>query len=387
MTSPESHDTYRLIQTPDELSRTISALSAAKTFYLDTEFEAARGRTTLSLLQLSSGREVFLIDALSLRDLSPLRAVLAAEGVEWVLHAGQHDVDLVQHALGSERRPRVFDTQVAWSLLGPEHSVSLAYLVYRLLGKRSAKGHQTDDWMKRPLQLGQLAYAASDVAVLPAMATLLEERLAAVSRTEIARLASAEQLWPQREPAPKLELEQFRNAWLLGPREQACLLALIDWFNELPDEQRAAAPETKVLLAIAARAPANLEQLERLRGVPPRWAAHHGPTLLTRMQRAAASTTTGAFRPLEPVPYATFEEVRIDAWLQCARAELCSRLGVAPELGLPARVMKRLRTVMIAEGDELELSSLLEGWRHTLFAPLLRQWVASHPVPPPPSRA
>ena len=190
---------------------------------MDTEFESARGGTTLSLIQIHDGKEVHLVDALRLPSLAALGPALSGAEQEWVLHAGQQDVPLLMDHLGLENLPRLLDTQVAWACCSPEASVSLAYLEMVLLGKRRGKGHQADDWKRRPLPRSQLAYAAEDVASLPALFEQLEGRLKENDRVEIAYQASRELLQPQVEPPRRLRLADFRNAWQLGPGQQARL--------------------------------------------------------------------------------------------------------------------------------------------------------------------
>src|SRR5688572_29900282 len=153
----------RWIDTQADLREAAQRLTAEKTLYLDTEFDSGRAGTDLCILQISDGKTVYLIDALRLGSLVALAPAFAAPDCIWVLHAGQQDVDLITASLRMESRPRVFDTQVAWALLSVEHSVSLAYLQYQVLGIRGGKGYQVDDWKRRPLPPAQLSYAASDV--------------------------------------------------------------------------------------------------------------------------------------------------------------------------------------------------------------------------------
>jgi acetyl/propionyl-CoA carboxylase alpha subunit len=89
---------------------------------------------------------------------------------------------LLMSRLRLDARPRVFDTQVAWALVTAEASVSLAYLVFRVLGLRTTKAHQADDWMRRPLPTNQLAYAACDVAHLPELRARLFEAALRIAR-------------------------------------------------------------------------------------------------------------------------------------------------------------------------------------------------------------
>ena len=158
-----------LVDTRAALEGACQELAGATTVYLDTEFESSQRGTQLCLIQISRGEKIWLIDAVRLAAVEPLAQALGAPDQQWVLHAGQQDVRLLLSRLRMERPPRLFDTQIAWALLGPEHSVSLAYLQYRLLGLRSSKPHQADDWLRRPMSDSQLEYAASDVAHLPAL--------------------------------------------------------------------------------------------------------------------------------------------------------------------------------------------------------------------------
>ncbi|HEY0468583.1 MAG TPA: ribonuclease D, partial [Polyangiaceae bacterium] len=223
----------KLIATASDLAALNQSLRGSEVLFLDTEFESNRSGTELCLLQISDGRQVFLVDAIVLRDLRPLADVFQG-GALWVLHAGQQDVMLLGERLGLGTRPRVFDTQIAWSLSTVEHSVSLAYAQFRALGLRGSKAHQADDWVRRPLPASQLAYAAADVEHLPELYRFLTERLTALGRVDLVPVASAESVWTEAALPTVLALESFRNAWQLDHRGQAALRYLIQWFNELP---------------------------------------------------------------------------------------------------------------------------------------------------------
>src|SRR6185295_18910352 len=85
----------RVLATREELSAGAEALRGAPRYYIDTEFESAKRGKRLSLIQISRGEEVFVIDVLELPSVSDLRAVIFAPGTEWVLHAGLQDVELL----------------------------------------------------------------------------------------------------------------------------------------------------------------------------------------------------------------------------------------------------------------------------------------------------
>ena len=377
MTSPD----FVLVESQAALEKACRDLGGASRLFLDTEFEGNRAGVRLCLVQVSRGERIYLIDVLRLTGTKPLAAVLSDTTPEWVLHSGEQDVSLLVHQLGADVPSRVFDTQVAWGLLSAESSVSLAYLQFRLLGMRLPKAHQADDWKRRPLPPAQLRYAADDITHLPDLLAALDRQAEAHDRAQIVRDASLEMVWPQPQVPVELTLSSFRNAWQLDPRRQAALRFVIDWYNTLSPAQRASAPDAKVLLSIASRLPENATQLGRIKGVPRSWCARHGDWLVTELHHAIEQAADADFVPIDPFPYATFEEVRLDGWLQWVRAEVCARLSVAPELALPARLLKRARDTIRASGDALSLLTHLSSWRRQLVEPAYREQCANHPPP------
>ena len=368
----------KLVASAAELPPLNDALRDAPTLFLDTEFESNRSGIELCLLQISTGKEIFLVDAIALRDLTPLAEAFQQSPL-WVLHAGQQDVMLLGDRLRLKTRPRVFDTQVAWSLVTVEHSVSLAYAQFRALGLRATKAHQADDWVRRPLPASQLAYAAADVEHLPELYGFLAQRVAELGRAELVPIASAETVWTEAKAVSVLSLESFRNAWQLDHRGQAALRYLIDWFNGLPEREREQAPENKTLLSLASRLPTTLADLQRIKGVPRGWSRELGQDLVNGLTRAAAAADGTGFVPIDPPAYATKRELRVDGWLGAARAELCVTLEVAPELALPSRMVKVLRSHALTHGAA-SLGDALEGWRKALLAGPLADFARRFPL-------
>jgi ribonuclease D len=361
----------QFVADPGALQKACNALAQSKVFYLDTEFDSGRDGTVLCLIQVSSGQEVFLVDALSIRDLTPLGAALGRPEAIWVLHAGQQDVPLLRDRLACEP-PRVFDTQIAWAIVSIEYSTSLAYLKYRLLGLRGEKAHQADDWRRRPLPEAQLTYAADDVAHLPAIYADLVARCERSNRLEAAFDASGETLRAVVEPPQPLRMEAFRNAWQLEPEGQAVLRYLIDWYNALSEDEREIAPDAKGLFSLASRRPRSLDDLGSMRAVPRRAAGRFGKTLISGIQRAVASVNAADFSEIAPPPYATHAEILASGWLEALRAELCVELEMAPELVLPSRVMKKLRDAAVSAGRLDGALSALNGFRRALLLEPLR---------------
>jgi ribonuclease D len=371
---------HLFVDSQEALERAASALASCPRLYLDTEFESGRGATRLCLLQISSGTEIFLVDTLKLGRLELLGAALARPEVEWVFHAGLQDLALIEERLHVRAPQSLFDTQVAYSLVSAESNVSLAYLRYQLLGVRSSKAHQADDWLARPLSRSQLEYAASDVYDLPQLTDLLLERADAKARRELVFEASREALAPSREPPAALTLENFRNAWQLGPESQAGLRFLIGWHNALSVEEKQYAPDLKTLLALAARLPETAAALARIKGVSQGVLQRHGGQLANGLTNAARQAKSSDFVPIEVPPYATFDDIRREAWLGLLRAEVCAKLEVAPEQVLPQRVVRELKA-KLQESRPGRLSEALRGYRKRLLGDAID---AFHEQQPPP---
>ncbi len=373
---------FLLVDQSHSLADVGRALEGAPRLFIDTEFESNREGTRMCLLQVRrDDGPTYLIDPLKIGPLDALRAAFSGKDTEWVLHAGAQDVHLLVDYLRIPAPAKLFDTQIAWALLGPEGSVSLAYLSFKLLGLRSSKAHQADDWTRRPLGPSLLAYAASDVAHLGELRDILGERARKLGREHIMREASYDTLAPVREPPPPLTLESFRNAWQLEPPNQAALRYIIDWYNQLSREDKERAPETKTLLSVASRLPESVDALMRIKGVPRGFAERKGGPFVTAMRKAAQAARAEDFVPIDPPPYATFEEIRLDAWLGLARAEVCATLEAAPELVLPGRLLHRMRDAALEGGRGEAALDALTGWRKELTGPAFLDFCKEKPAP------
>lgn len=361
----------RVLATPEDLANGLQDLQGAPRYYIDTEFESSKRGKQLSLIQISRGEEVYVVDALALPPQLPamrdLGTVIFAPASEWVLHAGLQDIELLLAYFEQSSPPALFDTQVVWSLTGPEASVSLAFLQFKVLGVRSSKGYQADDWLRRPLPRAQLEYAASDIVHLPALERELRQRARELGREHVIADACRELLLPEPAGATLLGFESFRNAWQLDGPGQNALRALIAWYNGLGPG--ALALQSRTLLSIASRMPTNTRELSRIKGVSPNLCRAHGPHIVSLLQRAKATAPAG--EALEPVDYASFDDFVREAQLSLVRAELCARLEMAPDLALPMALVRRMQQRVKAAGDLRAAATELSGWRASLFGEAL----------------
>jgi hypothetical protein len=134
-------------------------------------------------------------------------------------------------------------------------------------------------------------------------------------------------------------------------------------------------------LAIACRLPETGADLVRIKGVPRRWGERHADRLVTGLSRATAEVVAANHVLLEPPPYATFAQLKLEAWLLAMRAEVCDRIQVAPDLALPSRWLRRARDLLGQGVQTGALLAELNGWRHALLGPELLAYASEHPPP------
>lgn len=357
-----------LVTTAAQLAEACAKLAGSPRYYLDTEFDFGGPTKTLCLVQVSRGtREVYLIDTLAVPGLAPLASAIAGPETEWVLHAGDQDVALLREAMRLERVPRLFDTQVAWGLQGLEYPVSLAYLLYRVLGIRSPKNEQAGPWMTRPLTREQLDYAAGDVDQLPVLHEWLSKRLGDLKRLELAAEVSAETvLAPAVVP---VSIEDFRNAWQLDAAGQAVLLHLIDWWNGLGPAERKEGPGPKTFLSLAKMIPETGAELAQMRGIYVPWAKRHGDAFTGKLVLVSAAASRQGFVPLEPPLYNSSERILAGAWIRSAAAKVSVELDLAPELAFPERLIRLMIEAVEEKKTPDAAAGSLTGWRERFLRP------------------
>jgi ribonuclease D len=333
-------------------------LQAAARLAIDTEF--MRERTyfpQLCLVQVATEADCILVDPLAGLDLSPLHAVLADERKLKILHAARQDLEVLSITGGRVPGP-IFDTQVAAALLGFAPQIGYAELVARQLGHSIDKGQTRTDWSRRPLTPEQLAYAADDVHHLLQLHVDLASALEAKGRAD----------WATEETSaladPALYRTEPQDAWRrlkglgrMSGVEQSAARALAEWRERRAiesDKPRGWILADEALLALASLAPRSIEDLERIRALPPAVVRRRGEELLRLIgaARDAAEAGPQVAMPRRPTP----EELALAAkYMKVVRAE-AEALGIAPELLATRRDVEAL-------AQEARDNALLRGWR------------------------
>jgi ribonuclease D len=168
------------INTDDALAKFLRALPPGVPVALDTEFAWTRTYfPVFALLQIGIDRQTAaIVDALSIKDWSPLGELLGDATRRKILFSGANDLPILHRACGV-LPANVFDAQIAAGFCGESATLSLKAVIQEKLGIPLDKSETRSDWTLRPLTQKQIDYAAGDVVLLPELATLYEEHLKA----------------------------------------------------------------------------------------------------------------------------------------------------------------------------------------------------------------
>ena len=227
------------IRTAEALAELAGSLEGCRAIALDTESDSLYHHfEKVCLVQIATDRgEAVLVDALAVRDLSPLAPALADPALVKVLHGADYDVTTLKRDFGFAFAS-LFDTMLAARFLG-RTEIGLAAVARDELGVALTKDNQKDDWSRRPLTPQQEAYALSDVLHLVELRARLSDKLAAAGRLgwlqeECEAVARLEPAARQRDPEAYLEIKGARR---LSPRALAALRELHAWRERRAEEK------------------------------------------------------------------------------------------------------------------------------------------------------
>jgi len=163
-----------MITTLKDLQELIDRAGRCDAIGLDTEFVWERTYyPRLGLIQLAlSDEDCHLIDPLAIKDLSELGSLLANPNVIKIFHDAPQDLAILSRATGATPK-NIFDTRLAAGFTGLSATLSLSKLIKILLDIDLDKTETRTNWLKRPLDKGQIEYALDDVRYLRAIRILL----------------------------------------------------------------------------------------------------------------------------------------------------------------------------------------------------------------------
>lgn len=357
------------IDTQQGLEQVVEELLGVDAYALDTEFH--RERTyfpQLALLQIAwEPDHLVLIDPLAV-DVQPLAKVFASDAL-CVIHACSQDLEILDLETGTVPE-RMFDTQVAAGFLGYS-TPSLALLHESLLHVTISKGDRLTDWLARPLANGPLHYAASDVAQLLEIRDLITDQLTSHGRLQWAIDECALERAKHRGRRP------VEDAWMkckparkLSGRALSVAQHVATW-----REERAIALDVPVrfvlgdlaLVGIAQKAPKDVAQLSKIRGVDARSIGDQAKPLLAAVARGIDS-------PPRSVPKSTKKPMEHD--LRPAVSLVSAWISqYAHEIKIDATLLATRHDIedFIAGDSDARLG---QGWRAELVGDQIQKLLA-----------
>ncbi|HYY05970.1 MAG TPA: ribonuclease D [Candidatus Limnocylindria bacterium] len=363
-----------LLTTADELAALAGEMRARGRFAIDTEFVWERTyRPVLGVVQVATDERVAVIDALAVPDLAPLFPLLRDPAVPVVLQGGGQDLEIFASLMGAPVRG-VVDTQLVAAFLGYGLQVGLGMLLERVLKVHIRKDQTYTNWTRRPLRPEQLDYAREDVVhLLP-----LYDRLRADLERR-GRMAWVEEELRALEEASRFAALPDEERWRtvkgwqrLGARELAVLRELAAW-----RERSAARANIRpnfiandiVLISLAARPPAGVEELRQMRGLTPGTVERHGKGILGAIRAGLACPPER--RPAPPPRHRRKgPPPGLVALLRAAVQAVAEREDIASEVIAPSRDIDALAAWAV-NGNGLDDVALVRGWRRTLVGETL----------------
>jgi len=361
-TASSSDPDFRFITNSNELIACCEALKGREWVVLDTEFIREKTyRPELCLLQIKSGDVLAAVDALAIKDLTPLCNVLHNPTMTKVLHAASQDLEIFYWLERKVPSP-LFDTQIAAPLLGYSEQIGYGNLVREMLGIELSKAHTRADWSRRPLPEQQLKYALDDVIYLEEIYLTQIEELRQKNRLHWLKPEFEAMTDPQKYDKPAKDMwKKMRSAQKLKGASLSVLQALAEW-RELQAREsnlpRNWLMKDDLLTDLARQMPDSVAELSHIRGL--------GSRLKNRFAQRLVDTINAAkAREPEPLPdwsrkiKITAEQNAVIDVLSAYVNHRAAELDINPPQLASRKMLERCVTTGTTES--------LTGWRQPLL--------------------
>jgi len=284
------------VDTNDKLNKFISKAKKQKVIAIDTEF---LWRETyfpiLGLIQVAFSRdECYLIDTITIKDISAFRGILTNSNIVKILHDAKQDLQILSRACNYIIPVNIFDTRCAAGFAGLDHTISLAKLIEELFGVTLPKSETTTDWTKRPLTENQIQYAIDDVIYMCDMHDILirkckqngfepwlNDEMKMYENSDIYRKITPDKRYLKLKGIKRLTLDQLK------------LVKHLAAWREI-EAERKNIPKTfiikdNVLLKIVHTSPQNIQELQKSQHVLPGIIRKFGAEIIEIIKKAESS--------------------------------------------------------------------------------------------------
>lgn len=322
------------------------------------------------LLQISSSSQNFLIDPLSVGDVSPLKDLFADKSIRKIFHGADYDIRSLYRDFEIEVNS-LFDTQIAATFLGIRET-GLANLLNDRFNIIIEKKYQKSDWSKRPLPKQMLDYAAQDSFYLMPLAHMLEDELRKEGRMnyveeECERLSKVRAVQNDHSPF----FLKFKGAGKLDPRSLTVLEAILKFRDEMA--RNLDRPHFKVLgnsqiKKIIWVRPKNLKNLNDNNCLSPKQISGFGRPLLNIIKEALSLSEDKLLvypkKKGQRIGGNVAKRMKI---LKKWREMRASQLGLDPSLVSPNSQIQALAIKNPQTREDLDEISEMKNWQRRVF--------------------
>ncbi len=363
MIEPNKTVSFQFIETQGELLRFLDETDKATWIGCDTEFiSEGRYQPDLCLVQVSTELGDYILDPLSIHDLTPFWERFCRDDTLAVTHACRSELEFCFRAV--KRMPsKIFDVQLAAAFVGFGYPLNFKSLADQTIHVNLEKSETLTDWSRRPLLSSQLKYALQDVCYLWKIVESLQRRLDAQKRTD----------WFQREMAEyteSLKTAFTEEGWrkIVGPTlktrtELATVRELWRWRRE-----RAIARNTPphrimrddLIVALAKRHSADPERVAVTRGLSGKPDSPWIKEICGVIQRATSLPEDQKPRPMT-VNYPVYKVA--SQLVHLLLTQYCQKRQISPSLVMTTRDVREaiaLRQGTLPKGEKARLRT---GWR------------------------
>ncbi len=364
---------YTLIETPETLKVFFDDNCTVEWLAVDTEFIGEkRFEVLLCLIQVASPKGYYLIDPLTIPDLSLFLQLLEDERILKITHAGENDYRLLNNLFGTIPK-NIFDIQLAGGFVGHGYPASYGKLVEKELNLLLDKGYAATDWEARPLKKKQLEYALTDVIHLHELYQRMSDRLLKTNR--LSWLQSESKRWetpqyyerdPHREALMNTMMQSLRTP------KQIFLLRLYEWRRQeaqrLNHSKDMILP-SKFIAPILRGIESGKHALLDSRIIPDRVVTQHWDTFQKLFQKKATDEELDILKRLPPL---SKEDPKKDVSMDLLHGLVkykCMESGIAPSL-----VLNKSDLTYAKAGEDI-FSNDRNDWRRDFLGEAMLRWL------------
>ena len=365
---------YVYVTTKEGLEHALDELRGSPVLGVDIEGDSFFSYEESCCLVQVTGLDTrdFIIDPLTVPDLSPLGPILADRSVVKIFHGADYDVVSLKRDFGFEIR-NLFDTMIAAQATGHQR-FSLGDLVHRYFGIKLNKRYQRHDWSSRPLLDAHLDYARNDSHFLPVLRDLLMEQAEAAGRMHM--LAEEYALLEEREwtgrPFSPDDCMRVKGAGKLDDEGRKVLRAVFTRREQIAEDKNR--PPFKVwgndaLMLLARGKPRSQAELREVLGEKHHVARRFGRDVTEAVKAGLADaspppeTFRNVTRTSPDVPPFTREDEALMAHLKRWRNSYAEGLDLAPAMIVNNAVLKEVSALRPASVDDLDKVEEMRRWQ------------------------